>query len=118
MGSGHAGDETEPVLLPRYRTALRAESLPRHLPPAAVRLHREVRRRLQELDLAVDHASDPVAGAELQLAAAGLRELLAGHLPLHSTRCPRCRNRWGRSEPWPCHVWRTTYALLVGAARR
>ena len=102
----------EPVLQPRHRAALRAESLPPHLSPSAVRLHREVRRRMHELDLAVEHGRDPWTGRELRHAAAGLRELLAAHLPLHSTRCPTCRTRWGRHAPWPCHVWVTAHQLL------
>lgn len=103
---------TEPVLPPRHRTALRAESLPPQLSASAVRLHREVRRRMHELDLAVEHGRDPWLGQELHRATAGLRELLGGHLPLHGTHCPVCRNCWGRSAPWPCHVWRTVHALL------
>ncbi|MCY7342071.1 MAG: hypothetical protein LH603_09550 [Pseudonocardia sp.] len=105
-------DTTETVLLPAHRTALRAESLPPHLPVAAIRLHREVRRRMHELELAADHGRDPWLARELRRATAGLRELLAGHLPLHGTRCPLCRTRWGRAAPWPCHVWRTTHDLL------
>lgn len=102
----------EPVLVAPHRLALRAEALPAHLPASAVRLHRDVRRRLRELDLALDQARDPLLAAELRGATASLRELLAGHFPLHSTRCPTCRTRLGRPAPWPCHVWRTTHTLL------
>jgi hypothetical protein len=109
----HTDRPTEPVLAAPYRLALRAEALPGHLPPSAVRLHREVRRRLRELDLVLDQARDPVVADELRGATAGLRELLASHFPLHSTRCPTCRTRLGRPAPWPCHVWRTTHALIV-----
>lgn len=116
----HGADvPTEPVLVAPYRAALRAEALPRHLPASAVRLHREVRRRLRELDMAVEHARDPLLATELRCATAGLRELLAGHFPLLSTRCPTCRTRWGRPARWPCHVWLTAHALLgreAGAA--
>lgn len=107
------GWPTEPVLASPYRLALRDEALPGNLSPSAVRLHREVRRRMRELDLALAQARDPRLAAELRCAVSSLRELLAGHFPLGSTHCPTCRNRLGRTAPWPCHVWRTTHALLV-----
>jgi hypothetical protein len=108
---------TEPVLAAPHRLALRDEALPAHLAPSAVRLHREVRRRLRELDFVLDHARDPVLANELRGATASLRELLAGHFPLHSVRCPTCRTRLGRPAPWPCHVWCTTHALLTADHR-
>ncbi|MGI5125241.1 hypothetical protein ACQEVB_00360 [Pseudonocardia sp. CA-107938] len=109
------GDELdEPVLAPRHRTFLRAESLPRHLPVAAVRLHRQVRRRLHELDLAAEHGRDRWTAQELRRAASSLRELLAMHMPFHGTHCPTCRSRWGLPSRWPCHVWQVVHHLLDG----
>lgn len=104
---------TEPVLASTNRLALRDEALPRTLKPSAIRLHRQVRRRLRELDLALDRATDTYLAEELRGATASLRELLACHFPLNSDRCPTCRNRLGRAHEWPCHVWRTAFALLV-----
>jgi hypothetical protein len=103
----------EPVLASTGRLALRAEELPGHLSPAAVRLHREVRRRLRELELVLDQCREPHLATELRGATTSLHELLACHSPLGSTRCPTCRTRLGRAAAWPCHVWRITHALLV-----
>jgi hypothetical protein len=76
-------------------------------------LHREVRRRLRELDVRLDGLADRELAAELRGATTLLRELLASHFPLGSSHCPSCRTRLGRAAPWPCHVRRTTHSLLV-----
>lgn len=82
----HGDDDwpTEPVPASTYRLALRAEALPGQLSPAAVRPHRDVRRRLRELDAALDRCGNPALAGELRGATAGLRELLAGRFPLAS----------------------------------
>jgi hypothetical protein len=74
---------------------------------------------LQRLDM-LDRAADadpstllPLARTEITRIAEGWRLLLTVHRCDEEGRCQAC-SAGNRGRRWPCQVWRTAYAQLIG----